>query len=534
MLVDDDTELDGGSGYSDRLVTDLEWEALRHAQGRVDCSLALPKDMPATLDDLLHLKDVPDEEDVRSSLDQAGSILARAREDKLERIRKAELTERRKEARRNLMRAPSPLKDDLRKDIEAILEQLQKFDPQHQLNGGPQQTRNTWIAKPAAKSRGRGIATFDDLDRLLDHCDAKTGGSGALWIVQKYMESQLLIAERKFDLRQWVLVTDWNPLTIYFYDECYARFTSHKFTDARESLENPFVHLVNNSIQKDGENFHDDIEAENGVAIEDCMWPQEDFAAFLDWKMARTDATTDRLRKCKESDDVFTDVVQPEMRKIAVEVLQAARDSIEHRKNSWELYGYDFMVDAELRPWLIEVNSSPACDYSTAVTERYVKKALVDILKVTIDKREWERTPVGDAPDTGGWQLAHKGPFVETPIASLTGGDIFAEGKKVEAPRAIRARARAAAKAAAAAKRLREERKRREVAERHAAAKPPSPKTDDMAELDGFLEDDGATAKPPAVVAPSPPRAAPVAPPPAASPKQVVAVPVKTFDPFAM
>ena len=66
--------------------------------------------------------------------------------------------------------------------------------------------------------------------------------------------------------------------------------------------------------------------------------------------------------------------------------------------------------------------------------------------------------------------------------------------------------------------------------------KPPSPKHDDMAELDGFLEDDGATVKPPgpAVVAPSPPRAAPVAPPPAASPKQVVAVPVKTFDPFAM
>ena len=193
------------------------------------------------------------------------------------------------------------------------------------------------------------------------------------------------------------------------------------------------------------------------------------------------------------------------------------------------------MIDKNFRPWLIEVNSSPACDYSTAVTERYVKKALVDILKVTIDKREWERTPVGDAPDTGGWQLAHKGPFVETPIASLTGGDIFAEGKKVEAPRAIRARARAAAKAAAAAKRLREERKRREVAERHAAAKPPLPKTDDKAELDGFLEDDGATAKPPAVVAPSPPRAAPaVAPPPAASPKQVVAVPVKTFDPFAM
>ena len=137
--------------------------------------------------------------------------------------------------------------------------------------------------------------------------------------------------------------------------------------------------------------------------------------------------------------------------------------------------------------------------------------------------KSFTRLDPGSGEGKGGWKLAHKGPFVETPIASLTGGDIFAEGKKVEAPTAIRARARAEAKAAAAAKRLREERKRREVAERHAAARPPSPKNDDMAELDGFLEDDGATAKP------SPPRAAPPA-----SPKQVVAVPMKTFDPFAM
>ena len=54
-----------------------------------------------------------------------------------------------------------------------------------------------------------------------------------------------------------------------------------------------------------------------------------------------------------------------------------ASEMIEHRKNSWELYGFDYMVDDDYNAWLIEINSSPACDYSTKVTEVYVQKALV-------------------------------------------------------------------------------------------------------------------------------------------------------------
>ena len=51
----------------------------------------------------------------------------------------------------------------------------------------------------------------------------------------------------------------------------------------------------------------------------------------------------------------------------------------------FELFGYDLMIDEDLNCWLIEVNSSPAMDYSTAVTERLVKMVLEDTIKVVVD-----------------------------------------------------------------------------------------------------------------------------------------------------
>ena len=44
------------------------------------------------------------------------------------------------------------------------------------------------------------------------------------------------------------------------------------------------------------------------------------------------------------------------------------------REKSCELYGYDFMIDDDCNPMLIEVNSSPAMDYSTDITKSLFRR----------------------------------------------------------------------------------------------------------------------------------------------------------------
>jgi len=51
------------------------------------------------------------------------------------------------------------------------------------------------------------------------------------------------------------MVTDINPLTIWFYDECYVRICPAEYKT--DDMSNKFIHLTNNSVAKVVDNYDD-------------------------------------------------------------------------------------------------------------------------------------------------------------------------------------------------------------------------------------------------------------------------------------
>lgn len=60
------------------------------------------------------------------------------------------------------------------------------------------------------------------------------------------------------------------------------------------------------------------------------------------------------LSKVYNHKTLFTDIQD-----LVIKTLTCA--SIPHSSNSFELYGFDVILDCDLKPWLLEINMSPAC-----------------------------------------------------------------------------------------------------------------------------------------------------------------------------
>lgn len=89
---------------------------------------------------------------------------------------------------------------------------------------------------------------------------------------------------------------------------------------------------------------------------------------------------------------------------IIVGALKAVAPVVINDKHCVELYGYDIMIDADLKPWLIEVNASPSLSADTQ-TDYDLKFRMIDDFFTCLDM---EQAFLGNVPKTvGGFDLIY-------------------------------------------------------------------------------------------------------------------------------
>lgn len=83
----------------------------------------------------------------------------------------------------------------------------------------------------------------------------------------------------------------------------------------------------------------------------------------------------------------FVKEIVPQFKKLVQDTIKAVSRKLDpnRRQLSFEIFGYDFMLDEELKPWLIEVNTNPCLELSSPYLARLIPTMVENAIKIAID-----------------------------------------------------------------------------------------------------------------------------------------------------
>ncbi|KAH0622801.1 hypothetical protein JD844_025483 [Phrynosoma platyrhinos] len=206
---------------------------------------------------------------------------------------------------------------------------------------------NVWIAKSSAGAKGEGILISSEATELLDFID----NQGQVHVIQKYLEKPMLLepGHRKFDIRSWVLVD--HLYNIYLYREGVLRTSSEPYNSA--NFLDKTCHLTNHCIQKE---------------------------------------YSKNYGRYEEGNEMFFE----EFNQSCLMCIEPAISTKHLHYQSFQLFGFDFMVDEDLKVWLIEVNGAPACAQKLypELCQGIVDVAISSVFPLTENMQKQSQQPI--------------------------------------------------------------------------------------------------------------------------------------------
>jgi hypothetical protein len=187
------------------------------------------------------------------------------------------------------------------------------------------------------------------------------------WIVQLYMDRPMLVSGRKFDIRCYVLVTKFGKqgLRAYYFRDAYVRTSSKKYS--LTSLADREAHLTNDAVQKNSKTYG---KFEDGNKLSFEQWQE---TILRDYPHAPRDIVETRFR--------------PEFRRLAAMSIAAAAEEMSQTtiSKSFELLGYDFMIDEDFKSYLIEINSNPCLEFVCPLLTGIITSLIENVVRVALD-----------------------------------------------------------------------------------------------------------------------------------------------------
>ncbi|KAM4626384.1 tubulin monoglutamylase TTLL4 [Discoglossus pictus] len=221
-------------------------------------------------------------------------------------------------------------------------------------------TRQKWIVKPPASARGMGIQVIHKWSQLPKKRPL---------LVQRYLHKPYLISGSKFDLRIYVYVTSYDPLRVYLFTDGLVRFASCKYSTSMKSLSNKFMHLTNYSVNKKNADYKSNSDQ---TACQGHKWALSALWSYLNQKGFSSDKIWDKIK-----DMVIKTIIASEPY-----VNSFVKMYVQNPYSCHELFGFDIMLDENLKPWVLEVNISPSL-HSNSQLDLNIKGQMVrDLLNL--------------------------------------------------------------------------------------------------------------------------------------------------------
>ncbi|NWV34355.1 TTLL4 polyglutamylase, partial [Grantiella picta] len=221
-------------------------------------------------------------------------------------------------------------------------------------------SRQKWIVKPPAAARGVGIQVIHKWSQLPKRRPL---------LVQRYLHKPYLIGGKKFDLRIYVYVTCYDPLRVYLFKDGLVRFASCKYSSSMESLSNKFMHLTNYSVNKKNTEYKSNSDE---TACQGHKWALKALWNYLTQKGINSEAIWERIK-----DIVIKTIIASEPYVNSLVQMYVRRPYCCH-----ELFGFDIMLDENLKPWILEVNISPSLHSNSPLDVSIKGQMIRDLLNL--------------------------------------------------------------------------------------------------------------------------------------------------------